>query len=258
VDRGGLVDPGGLLQQCKLPIGDLGELSDGVRQRCGERRKPLAGPPAIPDVVAEQIGASRHGRVTSIALADLLLDQDGLLDGGEVPHRSRREHRRRGRLLEFGRSSLEEGHHVGEELLRAVALRKADIAVRKTAVCVTFQVPPPFTEPGLRQRAKPGGAALSLPLGQHAEPYPNRSAWAAAGCKLAGWSNLEEIRGKPMNKIGRRVPPAAGLALVRGGAAADYFMDYIEGYTLRHLHTHASRKRSFSGVSREEKVADRI
>jgi hypothetical protein len=78
-----------------------------------------------------------------------------------------------------------------------------------------------------------------------------------ARCKLAGWSDLEEIRGKPMNKIGRRVS-RAGLALVRGGAAVDYFMDYIEGYTLRHLHTHASRKRSFSGVSREEKVADRI
>src|SRR3954452_13145663 len=29
-------------------------------------------------------------------------------------------------------------------------------------------------------------------------------------------------------------------------------MDYIEGHTLRHLHTHASRKRS-----REEKVADK-
>jgi hypothetical protein len=61
-----------------------------------------------------------------------------------------------------------------------------------------------------------------------------------------------------MNKIGRRVPPPAGTALVRGGAATDYFMDYIEGYTLRHLHTHASRKRRFSRVSREEKVADRI
>ena len=99
---------------------------------------------------------------------------------------------------------------------------------------------------------------MSLPLGQHAEPYPNRSAWAAARCKLAGWSDLEEIRGKPTNKIRRRVPRAAGLALVRGGATVDYIMDYIEGYTLRHLHTHASRKRSFSRVSREEKVADRI
>jgi hypothetical protein len=98
---------------------------------------------------------------------------------------------------------------------------------------------------------------LSLPLGQHAEPYPNRSAWAAARCKLAGWSDLEEIRGKPTNKIRRRVPRAV-RALLRGCAAVDYFMDYIEGYTLRHLHTHASRKRSFSRVSRGEKVADRI
>jgi hypothetical protein len=118
-------------------------------------------------------------------------------------------------------------------------------------------VPPPFTEPGLRQRAKPSGAALSLPPGQNTEPYPNRSAWAAARCKIAGWSDLEEIRGKPTNKIGRRVSRSAVLAPLRGGAL-DYFMDYIEGYTLRHLHTHASRKRSFSRVCREEKVADRI
>jgi len=72
-----------------------------------------------------------------------------------------------------------------------------------------------------------------------------------------GWSDLEEIRGKPANKIGRGSPPATVLALLRG-AGLDYFMDYIEGYTLRHLHTHASRKRSFSRVSHEEKVADRI
>ena len=79
-----------------------------------------------------------------------------------------------------------------------------------------------------------------------------------ARCKLAGWSDLEEIRGKPMNKIGRRASWPAGPALLGGGAAVDYIMDYIGGYTLRHLHTHASRKRSFSRVSREEKVADRI
>ena len=119
--------------------------------------------------------------------------------------------------------------------------------MRKLTVRVTFQVPPPFTELGLRQRAKPGGTALSLPLGQHAEPYPNRSAWAASGCKLMGWSDLEEIRGKPINKIGRRMPLAAGAAFLGGSAAVDYIMDYIGGYTLRHLHTHASRKRSFSG-----------
>jgi hypothetical protein len=61
--RDGLVDRGGLLQQSKLPIGDLGELSDGIRQRFAKRRKPLADPPAISDVLAEKIGARRHGRV---------------------------------------------------------------------------------------------------------------------------------------------------------------------------------------------------
>ncbi len=142
--------------------------------------------------------------------------------------------------------------------LRAVALRETDIALRKLTVRATFQVPSPFTEPGLRQRAKPRSAALSLPPGQSAEPYPNRSAWDAARRKLAGGADLEEIRGKPSNKIGRRPPRAAVQALLRGGGAMDYFMDYIDGYTLRHLQTRASRKRSFSGVSREEKVADRI
>lgn len=50
---------------------------------------------------------------------------------------------------------------------------------------------PPFNKPGLRQRAKPRSAALGLPLGQSAEPRPNRSAWDAARRKLAGWSDLE-------------------------------------------------------------------
>jgi hypothetical protein len=36
-----------LLQQCKLPIGDLGEFPDGVGQWLADWRKPLAGPPAI-------------------------------------------------------------------------------------------------------------------------------------------------------------------------------------------------------------------
>jgi hypothetical protein len=63
VDRDGLLDRGSLLQQGKLPIGDVGEFSDGIRQGFAERRQPRAGPPAIPDVVAEQVGTvpSRSG-----------------------------------------------------------------------------------------------------------------------------------------------------------------------------------------------------
>ena len=41
------------------------------------------------------------------------------------------------------------------------------------------------------------------------------------------------------------------------GTVADYIVDYIADYTLRHLPAFASRKRCFSGVSRDEKVADR-
>jgi hypothetical protein len=94
-----------------------------------------------------------------IALPDLLLDQDGFLDCSKVAHGRRRENRRRGRVFELGHGLLEERHHIGKEFLRAVALRKADIAGWKLAVRVTFQVPPPFTESGLRQRAKPGRTA---------------------------------------------------------------------------------------------------
>jgi hypothetical protein len=42
-----------------------------------------------------------------------------------------------------------------------------------------------------------------------------------------------------------------------GCPMADYIMDYIADYTLRHLLAFASRKRCFSGVSRDEKAADR-
>ena len=42
------------------------------------------------------------------------------------------------------------------------------------------------------------------------------------------------------------------------GCTADYIVDYIADYTLCHLLAFASRKRCFSRVSRDEKVADRI
>jgi hypothetical protein len=42
-----------------------------------------------------------------------------------------------------------------------------------------------------------------------------------------------------------------------GYPIADYIMDYIADYTLRHLLAFASRKRRFSRVSRDEKAADR-
>jgi hypothetical protein len=41
------------------------------------------------------------------------------------------------------------------------------------------------------------------------------------------------------------------------GRMADYIVDYIADYMLCHLLAFASRKRCFSGVSRDEKVADR-
>jgi hypothetical protein len=40
---------------------------------------------------------------------------------------------------------------------------------------------------------------------------------------------LEEISGKPTNKIGRRAARAAVLALLRGRAAVNYYMDYLGG-----------------------------
>jgi hypothetical protein len=253
VDRGGVAN---LLQQRKLPIGDLGELSDCIRQGFAGRRQPLTGTPAIPNVLAQQIGACSHDWMAGIAFFDFLLDDNRFLDRGKVTHDGGRVDWRRGRTFDLRRGLFDESEHVGEEFLRTVALRKADLAVRKLTVRATFHVPPPFPERGLRQRAESGSAALRLPLRQHAEPHPNRSAWAAVKRKLAGWADLEEIRGKPANKIGRRTPRAVVSAFC--GGTADYFADYIGGYTLRHLHTHASRKRCFSGVSRGEKMADRI
>jgi hypothetical protein len=60
---------------------------------------------------------------------------------------------------------------------------------------------------------------------------------------------LEKIHATTAHQIGER----AGM----GGAIADYIMDYIADYTLRHLLAFASRKQCFSGVSRDEKAADR-
>jgi hypothetical protein len=113
----------------------------------------LAGTPAIPDILTEQIGARRHGRVTGIAFVHFLLDRDGFLNCGEVAHHSRREHRRRRRSFKLGCALLQEGLHVREKILRAVALRKADIAVRELTTRPTFHVTPPLPKRGLRQHA---------------------------------------------------------------------------------------------------------
>lgn len=114
---------------------------------------------------------------------------------------------------------------------------------------MTFQVSPPFAEPGLSQDPQPRGSAVRLPLRQHAEPHPDRSARDAVTRKIAGRSDLEEIHGKPANNIGRRASPAATAAGRPGGVIVDYLMDYLGRYTLRHLHTHAGRERDFSRFS---------
>lgn len=63
VDRGGLVDRCALLQKRELPIGDLRQLADGFRQGFADLGQPFAGAPAIPNVLAEQVGARSHGGV---------------------------------------------------------------------------------------------------------------------------------------------------------------------------------------------------
>jgi hypothetical protein len=90
--------------------------------------------------------------MTGLALAHFLLNHDGLLNRGKVAHHGRREHRRR-RSFKPGRALLLEGFHVGEKILRAVTLRKADIAVRKLTIRATFQVTSPLPKRSLRQRA---------------------------------------------------------------------------------------------------------
>src|SRR5258708_38975438 len=64
---------------------------------------------------------------------------------------------------------------------------------------------------------------------------------------LRGGADLEEIRGKPTHKIAWCPPRPSGPARRALGCTflLDYFADYIAGYTLRHLHTRAGRKRCF-------------
>ena len=70
--------------------------------------------------------------------------------------------------------------------------------------------------------------------------------------KVAWWADLEEIRGQPANKVGRRTPWAACLAFrgLRGVAAAvDYFAEEV-GWTLDLL-----RKGSRGSFPRQKLIA---
>lgn len=76
----------------------------------------LAGPPTILDVVAAQIGTVESRSDACIALVDLLLDEDGLLDGDGVQRRIRR----RGRAFQPSRSFSGGRHRIG---ILAIAAR---------------------------------------------------------------------------------------------------------------------------------------
>ncbi|MGY4512362.1 hypothetical protein ACVIN2_005816 [Bradyrhizobium sp. USDA 3650] len=108
-----------------------------------------------------------------------------------------------------------------------------------------------------RTRPEPGSPATRLggapPSWAARRASPDRSARDAVTRKIAWRSDLEEIRGKPANNVGRRASPAAAAGRRRGGAVVDYLMDYLGGYTLRHLHTHAGRTRDFSRFSARRK-----
>jgi hypothetical protein len=183
------------LQDCELPIGNFGQLADCVRQGRVARGYPLTGAQAIPDILAQQVGARRHRRMAGVTLADLLLDHDAFLEGSELAHDGRREHRPCRGIGNFGGSVLKKGEHIGEEFLGAVSLRKANIARRKISVSLRIHLVSPLLEASLSQRAEPRGALLCLLAGKHAKPHPNRRTCGTARSKTHRGADLEEIRG---------------------------------------------------------------
>jgi hypothetical protein len=98
-----------------------------------------------------------------------------------------------------------------------------------------------------------GGAPLRLPSGDFSKPDPNRRPHTQARFKVFRQPVLEKIHRTPAHQIAGRAGSAGTIA----DYIADYIVDYIADYTLRHLLAFASRKRCFSRVSRDEKVADR-
>jgi sugar lactone lactonase YvrE len=66
--------------------------------------------------------------------------------------------------------------HVREEFLRAITLRKPDIAARNLCPGVNIHPASPLSEAGLRQRAQPRGPPLRLAMRKHPKSHPNRSA----------------------------------------------------------------------------------
>jgi hypothetical protein len=107
--------------QLKLPIGDIGKLADGLADRRVDLAKPLAGAPAVPDIPAQQVGTRHHRGIAFSAFADLLLDDHGFADRGDVAQIGRFKRRRRCRPIELRRGVLEERHHVGKALVGCVA-----------------------------------------------------------------------------------------------------------------------------------------
>jgi len=101
----------------------------------------------------------------------------------------------------------------------------------------------------LDRDSEQGGAPLRFASGDLSKPDPNRRPHTQARFKVFRQPILEKIHRTPAHQIRGR----AGSA----GTIADYIVDYIADYTLRHLLAFASRKRCFSRVSRDEKVADR-
>jgi hypothetical protein len=116
------------LHQLKLPIGDIGKLADGLAERHVDRAKPLAGAPAVPDIPAQQVGTRHHRGVAFGAFADLLFDDHGFADRGDVAQVGRLKRRRRRRPIKLRRGVIEERHHVGKALVGRAAHRKADAA----------------------------------------------------------------------------------------------------------------------------------
>ena len=176
--------------QLKLPIGDIGKLADRLADRRVDQAKPLAGAPAVPDIAAQQVGTRHHRGVAFGAFADLLLDDHGFADRGDVAQVGRLKRRRRRRPIELRRGVLEERDHVGKALVGRAAQWKADAAL--WIVLRRIHQRSPMLDRALDEDSEQGGAPLRLPSGDLAKPDPNRRPHTQARFKVFRQPILEK------------------------------------------------------------------
>jgi hypothetical protein len=115
--------------QLQLPIGGGGKLANGLAQRRVDRPGSLTSAPAVPDIPAQQVGARHHRGIACSPFTDLLLNDHGFAERGDIPQVGGLERRRRRRLVKLRRGIPEIRHHVGKTLVGRVSQREAGAAL---------------------------------------------------------------------------------------------------------------------------------